>query len=119
VGVEQRKLLMAVRHVAGVVDVECDARRRHCVGGHPLVDERRPHEVRTVKVRPPEVRPPEVRPAEVCVNERFLEPPGIPDVDALPEDFERSGLATERARKPWANVLPTTACLKQDGECLF
>ena len=40
VGVEQRKLLMAVRHVAGVVDVERDARRRHCVGGHPLVDER-------------------------------------------------------------------------------
>ena len=40
VGVEQRKLLMAVRHVAGVVDVEGDARRRRCVGGHPLVDER-------------------------------------------------------------------------------
>ena len=28
VGVEQRKLLMAVRHVAGVVDVERDARGR-------------------------------------------------------------------------------------------
>ena len=40
VGVEQRKLLMTVRHVAGVVDVERDARRRHCVGGHPWVDER-------------------------------------------------------------------------------
>jgi hypothetical protein len=31
---------MTVRHVAGVVDVERDPRRRHCVGGHPLVDER-------------------------------------------------------------------------------
>ena len=40
IGGKLRKLLMAVRHVASVVDVERDARRRHYVGGHPLVDQR-------------------------------------------------------------------------------
>ena len=40
VGVEQRKLLMAARHVARVVDVERDARRRRRVGRQPLVDQR-------------------------------------------------------------------------------
>src|SRR5260370_1331113 len=39
-GVEQRKLLMAMRYVAGVVDVERDARRRRRVRRHPLVDDR-------------------------------------------------------------------------------
>ena len=38
--VEQRQLLIAMRHVAGVVDVERDGRRRLCVGRHPMVDER-------------------------------------------------------------------------------
>src|SRR4051794_14266713 len=39
VGVEQRQLLAAVDLVAGVVNVERDARRRRGVARHPLVDE--------------------------------------------------------------------------------
>jgi hypothetical protein len=39
-GVEQRQLLMAMRDVAGVVDVERDGERGLVIGGHPLVDER-------------------------------------------------------------------------------
>ena len=38
-GVEQRKLLMAVNDIAGVVDVERDRCRRRLVGGNPLIDE--------------------------------------------------------------------------------
>src|SRR5277367_631372 len=38
--VEQRELLMAVRDIAGVVDVENDARGFAFVRRHPLIDER-------------------------------------------------------------------------------
>src|SRR4051794_21166196 len=39
IGVEERQLLAAVDLVAGVVDVERDARRRRGIARHPLVDE--------------------------------------------------------------------------------
>lgn len=39
-GIEQRELLAAVDHIAGVVDVEGDAVGRGRVTGDPLVDER-------------------------------------------------------------------------------
>ena len=38
--VEQRQLLMAVRDIAGVVDVENDRGRLAFIGRHPLIDER-------------------------------------------------------------------------------
>ena len=40
VSIEQRQLLVAMRDVAGVVDVERHRRRRLFVGRHPLIDER-------------------------------------------------------------------------------
>ena len=40
VRIEQRELLMAVRHIAGVVNIENDAGRRAFVRRHPLIDER-------------------------------------------------------------------------------
>ena len=39
-GVEQRQLLVTMRHIAGVVDVQRDPRRRLRIGGHPLIEER-------------------------------------------------------------------------------
>lgn len=39
VRVKERQLLMAMRHVAGVVDVERDRRGRRVVRRHPLIDE--------------------------------------------------------------------------------
>ena len=40
VRIEQRELLMAVRDIAGVVNIENDAGRRAFVRRHPLIDER-------------------------------------------------------------------------------
>ena len=46
-------------------------------------DEVRPHEIHVI-----EVHLSEVCLVEVWTNERLFRPPSVPDIDALPEEFE-------------------------------